>query len=78
MSICAPCRVPHTEQSCEDTLARRRGLARRCYCQHRPRQVVATEASPGPEPDTAHDVRVTRHTMTTKEQEESSSEYHRR
>ncbi len=77
MPICAPCRVPHTPEACEDTTTGRHGLARRCYCQHKPRQAVAwpTEASPGPEPETPEpetpepgtgdDVLVRRQTMTT-------------
>ncbi len=36
MPICAPCRVPHEPEDCEDTAASRRGLVRRCYCQHKP------------------------------------------
>ncbi len=64
MSICAPCQVPHTGEDCEDTLAGRTGLARACFCQHRPysaavpRQSAGSgEGAAGPEcdpPETAH------------------------
>ncbi len=56
MSICAPCQVPHTAEDCEDTLTGRTGLARACFCQHRPysaavpRQSAASgEGAAGPE-----------------------------
>lgn len=51
MPICAPCRVPHSVDDCEDAITGRAGLARRCYCQHKQHQAVATEPSPGPEPE---------------------------
>lgn len=69
MPICAPCRVPHTEQAWEDATTGRRGLERRCYCQHKPPRSIAAQPGPGPEcetpkPDTPHDVAGTRHTTT--------------
>ncbi len=55
MSICAPCQVPHTVAVCEDTRAGRVGMARACFCQHKPRTVLippagerTTEVTPGP------------------------------
>jgi len=67
MSICAPCQVPHTAAVCEDTLAGRTGLARACFCQHRPysaavpRQSAGSgEGAPGPDCDVS-----TTHTDTT-------------
>ncbi len=55
MSICAPCQVPHTAEECEDTRAGRAGMARACFCQHKPRTVLlppagerTTEVTPGP------------------------------
>jgi len=54
MSICAPCQVPHTAEECEDTRAGRAGMARACFCQHKPRTVLlppagerTTEVIPG-------------------------------
>jgi len=47
MSICAPCRVPHTVAVCEDTLAGRAGLARACFCQHRPYSAAVPRQSAG-------------------------------
>ena len=51
MSICAPCQVPHTAAVCEDTLAGRAGLARACFCQHKPYSAGSGEGAPGPECD---------------------------
>ncbi len=54
MPICQPCRMPHNAAVCEDSLAARTGLARSCFCQHKPsssavpRQSTAAEAAPGP------------------------------
>jgi len=47
MSICAPCQVPHTAEDCEDTLAGRAGLARACFCQHRPYSAAVPRQSAG-------------------------------
>jgi len=52
MPICAPCRVPHGAEQCEDTQAGRCGLARACHCQHRTRSVNTAEVRPGPERET--------------------------
>jgi len=49
MAICAPCRVPHGAEQCEDTQAGRCGVARACYCQHKTHPVDTAEACPGPE-----------------------------
>ncbi len=49
MAICAPCRVPHGAEQCEDTQVGRCGVARVCYCQHKTRLVNTAEVSPGPE-----------------------------
>jgi len=49
MAICAPCRVPHGVEQCEDTQAGRRGVSRACYCQHKTHPVDTAEVSPGPE-----------------------------
>ncbi len=49
MAICAPCRVPHGAEQCEDTRAGRCGVARAWYCQHKTRPVDTAEVSPGPE-----------------------------
>ncbi len=64
--ICQPCRMPHNAAVCEDTLAGRSGLARSCFCQHKPyssavprQSAVAEEVPPGPEcdvPETHTDV----------------------
>ncbi len=35
--ICRPCQDPHAATECIDAQASREGLARHCYCQHRPR-----------------------------------------
>ncbi len=58
MPICQPCRMPHNAAVCEDTLAGRSGLARSCFCQHKPyssavprQSAVAEEVPPGPECD---------------------------
>jgi len=58
MSICAPCQVPHTGEDCEDTLTGRTGLARACFCQHKPYSAAVPQqsagsgqGSPGPECD---------------------------
>ncbi len=68
MPICKPCRMPHNAAVCEDTLAGRTGLARSCFCQHRPyssavpRQSAGSgEGAPGPEcgiPETHTDTTV--------------------
>ncbi len=55
MSICAPCQVPHTAAVCEDTLAGRAGLARACFCQHKPYSAGSGEGAPGPECDPTGD-----------------------
>jgi len=55
MAICAPCRVPHGGEQCEDTHAGRCGVARACYCQHKTRPVNTAEVSPGPEWETSAD-----------------------
>jgi len=47
MSICAPCQVPHTAAVCEDTLAGRAGLARACFCQHKPYSAAVPRQSAG-------------------------------
>jgi len=47
MSICAPCQVPHTTEDCEDTLAGRTGLARACFCQHKPYSAAVSRQSAG-------------------------------
>jgi hypothetical protein len=47
MSICAPCQVPHTGEDCEDTLAGRSGLARSCFCQHKPYSAAVPRQSAG-------------------------------
>jgi len=47
MSICAPCQVPHTAEDCEDTLAGRTGLARACFCQHKPYSAAVPRQSAG-------------------------------
>ena len=47
MSICAPCQVPHTAEDCEDTLTGRTGLARACFCQHKPYSAVVPRHSAG-------------------------------
>jgi len=52
MAICAPCRVPHRAEQCEDTQAGRRGVTRACYCQHKTPPVDTAEVSPGPERET--------------------------
>ncbi len=56
MSICAPCQVLHTAEECEDTRAGRVGMARACFCQHKPRTVLippagerAPKVTPGPQ-----------------------------
>ncbi len=82
MPICSPCRVPHIPDACEDTVADRRGLARRCYCQHKEHLAVATGPSPDPEPEipesgAGHDVRVKRRTTTTTPKQGNSSEHQR-
>ncbi len=58
MPICQPCRMPHNAAVCEDTLAGRSGLARSCFCQHKPyssaefrQSALAEEVPPGPECD---------------------------
>jgi len=58
MPICQPCRMPHNAAVCEDTLAGRTGLARSCFCQHKPysaavpRQSAGSgQGAPGPECD---------------------------
>ncbi len=54
MPICQPCRMPHNAAVCEDTLAGRSGLARSCFCQHKPyssaefRQSAVAEEVPPP------------------------------
>ncbi len=53
MPICAPCRVPHGVEQCEDTQAGRCGVTRACYCQHKTHPVNTTEVSPGPERETS-------------------------
>lgn len=50
MSICSPCRAPHTAQACEDTRAGRRGTNRHCYCQHKPYPVVVGDSAPSQDP----------------------------
>lgn len=57
MPICAPCRVPHQAEDCEDTHAGRTGLTRACYCQHKTAAIVGAqgEATPGPECATPED-----------------------
>ncbi len=57
MPICAPCRVPHQAEDCEDTQAGRYGLARGCYCQHKTSPIVGgAEGQPrGPECSTPED-----------------------
>jgi len=47
MSICAPCQVPHTGEDCEDTFAGRTGLARACFCQHKPYSAAVPQQSAG-------------------------------
>jgi len=47
MSICAPCQVPHTAEDCEDTLTGRTGLARACFCQHKPYSAAVPRQSAG-------------------------------
>jgi len=58
MPICQPCWMPHNAAVCEDTLAGRTGLARSCFCQHKPyssaaprQSAVAEEVPPGTECD---------------------------
>ncbi len=58
MLICQPCRMPHNAAVCEDTLAGRTGLARSCFCQHKPysaaepgQPTAGEEVPPGPECD---------------------------
>jgi len=53
MPICAPCRVPHDAEQCEDTQQDRHGLARACYCQHKSHPVVVRDVQPGPECQTS-------------------------
>jgi hypothetical protein len=72
MPICAPCRTPHQAKDCEDTHAGRTGLARACYCQHKPSPASGTpgEPTPGPECATPEDsgagsVGPARHTTKT-------------
>ncbi len=48
MAICAPCRVPHGGEQCEDTQAGRCGVTRAWYCQHKTRPVNTAEPCPGP------------------------------
>jgi len=43
MPICVSCRVPHHSEDCEDTQQGRRGFARQCYCQHKPRPASRSE-----------------------------------
>jgi len=52
MAICAPCRVPHGAEQCEDTQAGRCGAARACYCQHTTHPVNTAEVRSGPEGET--------------------------
>lgn len=52
MAICAPYRVPHGIEQCEDTQAGRCGVARACHCQHKTGPVDTAEVSPGPERET--------------------------
>ncbi len=47
MPICKPCRMPHNAAVCEDTLAGRTGLARACFCQHRPYSAAVPRQSAG-------------------------------
>jgi len=50
MPICRPCRVPHNPEMCEDTQAGRTGLARTCFCQHKPyRHAPSEQVTTGPE-----------------------------
>ncbi len=50
MPICRPCRVPHNPEMCEDTQAGRTGLARACFCQHKPyRHAPSEQVTTGPE-----------------------------
>ncbi len=49
MAICAPFRVPHGAEQCEDTQAGRCGVVRACYCRHKTRPVDTAAVSPGPE-----------------------------
>ena len=49
MPICVSCRVRHHTGDCDDTQQRRRGLARQCSCQHKPRSIVAEQPPLGPE-----------------------------
>ncbi len=49
MPICVSCRVPHHSEDCEDTQQGRRGFARQCYCQHKPRPAVAEQPPLAPE-----------------------------
>ncbi len=59
MPICQPCRMPHRPEVCEDTLAGRTGLARSCFCQHKPHstavsaQPAAGAGAPGGESEAA-------------------------
>ncbi len=52
MAICAPCRVPHGVEHCEDTQAGRCGVTRACYCQHKTHPVNTVEVSRDPERET--------------------------
>ena len=71
MPICAPCRTPHQAEDCEDTHAGRTGLARACYCQHKPPTGgTQGQPTPGPECEIAEDhdtssVGPARHTTST-------------
>lgn len=48
MPICVSCRVPHHPEDCDDTQHARRGHARQCYCQHKPRPTVAEQPEQPP------------------------------
>ncbi len=52
MPICAPCRLPHEPEDCEDTQQDRHGLARACYCQHKTHRAVVRQVRPGPQCET--------------------------
>jgi len=39
--------MPHTAENCEDTLAGRTGLARACFCQHKPYSAAVPRQSAG-------------------------------
>jgi len=54
MAICAPCRVPHRAEQCEDTQAGRCGVDRGAG-QHKTHSGKPAEVSPDPERETPTD-----------------------